>query len=198
MQIIQNNFKPDITQPPPSHYQICPHCHSEFRYSDSDIRQYYNTADSPDDDFYYISCPCCSKQINLGDGIWQQTCKCERCNKEYFPDKYIGAYGLIYARCPHCNNENMFDESIELTSENIEYPKHFNSYEKGAFISDKEINKWIKKSVEMLDKDVDCAYTSSGNALVIAFKNDESMHTAQIIVTKKYQESEITIPIEKY
>lgn len=183
MDIIENNFEPQKNSP--LHNKVCPHCKSKLRYYGSDIYA--------GNDFDYIICPCCNQKIDMSE-----PCICEICGNKFAVREYVGAYGLYYADCPQCGNKHMLDKCIPLTVDNVEYPKHFGSFANGKTIKDEEVNKWIKRCINNLDKDVDYAYEASGDTAVIAYKCDEASHLAQVIVAKKYQETEIEIPADKY
>lgn len=183
MEIIENNC--NFAQELSLYDKTCPHCNSKLRYAGGDVHA--------GADYDFIICPCCQKKIDISEPYI-----CEYCGKEFFGKEYEGEYGLYFVDCPHCKSANMLDKSIELTPDNVIYPKHFSSYVNGKNIKDAEINQWIKECLNDLNKEVDYSYHASGDSLVIALKTDESLHTAQIVVAKKYQETEVEIPIEKY
>lgn len=183
MDIIENNFEPHKNSP--YHNIVCPHCNSKLRYYGSDIYA--------GNDYDYIICPCCNQKIDMSEPII-----CEICGNNFIGKEYIGAYGLYFADCPHCGNAHMLEKGEFLTADNVKYPEHFGSYANAVSVQDSEINKWIKNCINNLDKDVDYAFEASGDTAVIAFKCDEASHLAQVIVAKKYQETEIEIPADKY
>ena len=103
-----------------------------------------------------------------------------------------------YIECPCCgfdiplNSEEVDDEETP-TINTVQYPKDFFSYADGVSIKDAEINKWVKECVNDLDKDNDYSFRASGDTIVFAFKPDEDVPSATVVVTKKYQETDVKI-----
>lgn len=125
---------------------------------------------------YEITCPhCMSKIAYTFDDIVSDS----------FKDNWI--------YCPACNKEISIYDSETPTVETIQYPQDFFSYADGVSIKDAEINKWIKECINDLDKDTDFSYRAGGDTIVFAFKSDESLPAATVIVAKKYQETDVKI-----
>ena len=119
--------------------------------------------------------------------------------------------------CPHCksklaytfddvvsdgfNNEWIYcgvcGEQIAIweddTPTEVTYPQDFYSYADSVKVKDSETNEWIKKCVSDLDKDTDYSFMASGDTIVFAFKSDETMPSATVVVAKKYQETDVKI-----
>lgn len=95
--------------------------------------------------------------------------------------------------CPACNTEISIYDSETPTVETIQYPKDFFSYSDGVPVKDAEINKWVKECLNDLDKNTDYSYRASGDAIVFAYKSDESLPAATVVVAKKYQEADVKI-----
>lgn len=166
----------------------CSTCGSTLLVEESDI--HYNDGDK------FIICPCCNARIFI-DVPPPSELTCESCHKVFEePESYIGHYGLRFVRCPHCNYEQILNEGIELTPQNVVYPQHFDSYANGVSIKDEEINKWIKQCLSNLNKDQDFALVASGNTYVMAYKSDYDCHTAEVLVSKRYESTEVTMPAE--
>lgn len=119
-------------------------------------------------------------------------------------DRHITKSGRSYICCGACHeaiyiNENDIDhvpinEFDEIpTAETIQYPKDFFSYADGVPLKDNEINNDIKECLNDLDKDTDFSYRASGDTMVFAFKSDEDLPAATVIVAKKYQETDVKI-----
>lgn len=125
---------------------------------------------------YEIVCPHCRSKIayTLDDII-----------SDSFNDDWI--------YCPACNTEISIYDSETPTVETIQYPKDFFSYSDGVPVKDAEINKWVKECLNDLDKNTDYSYRASGDAIVFAYKSDESLPAATVVVAKKYQEADVKI-----
>lgn len=119
--------------------------------------------------------------------------------------------------CPHCksklaytfddvvsdgfNNEWIYcgvcGEQITIweddTPTEIMYPQDFHSYANAVKVKDSETNEWIKRCVSDLDKDTDYSFMASGDTIVFAFKSDEDVPSATVVVAKKYQEADVKI-----
>lgn len=129
-------------------------------------------------------------------------CTCEYCESELEVDKNdveIGELGLFKYKCPVCLKLNDLDgEGINLTVENIEYPRHFFDFNNGKCVDNEEINKDIKRLVNSLrnsnDKNDTVRYTSYGDLFIFVQKlyDDEEYY---IMVAKGYKDS--YIPFEK-
>lgn len=184
MQILENNFKD-------SRKIECSSCKSVLLVSNDDIHGSGNDQ--------YIICPCCNAHIfiNFPDQKAKPPYTCEECGNNFDAPTYIGAYGFEYSRCPHCNNEQIIDDGVDLTPDNIQYPTTFHKYD-GKNIEDKEINEWVKECLDNINKDVDYTLHAGGDTIVVAFKSDEDYKTVSVIVAKNYQECEVVIPDEKF
>lgn len=189
MRVIENNYNESEKE------IVCPHCDSKLTYNIDDI--------VPTNGKSFIYCGACHRAICVSEGEEQLTpyfkppYYCSKCENDFTTPTYIGAYGILYAKCPYCGNEEYMGDGIELTADNIEYPKHFGTYD-GTEINDAKINEWIKHCINQLDKDNDYVYYGSGDTCVIAYKSDEDYHSATVIVAKKYQECEVQIPEENF
>lgn len=119
-------------------------------------------------------------------------------------DRHITKSGRSYICCGACHeaiyiNENdvdyvpidEFDETP--TIDTVQYPNDFYSFANAVPIKDDEVNKWVKECLNDLDKDTDYSYRASGDTMVFAFKSDESLPAATVIVAKKYQETDVKI-----
>ncbi len=115
--------------------------------------------------------------------------------------------------CPHCKSKlaYTFDDVVsnewiycgvcgeqitiweDDTPTEVTYPQDFYSYADSAKIKDSETNEWIKKCVSDLDKDTDYSFVASGDTIVFAFKSDEDVPAATVVVAKKYQETDVKI-----
>lgn len=121
-------------------------------------------------------------------------------------DRHITKSGMSYICCGACHeaiyiNENdaPSDEIDDTPTINtVQYPKDFYSFENGVPIATDEIDKWIKKCLNCLDKDNDYSCISSGDTAVIAYKSDENSSVATVIVAKKYQETDVKIPRKNF
>ena len=115
--------------------------------------------------------------------------------------------------CPHCKSKLAYtfddvvsdewiycgvcDEQIAIweddTPTEVTYPQDFYSYANAVKVKDSETNEWIKKCVGNLDKDTDYYFMASGDTIVFAFKSDEDVPVATVVVAKKYQEADVKI-----
>ena len=131
---------------------------------------------------YEITCPHCKSKLSytyddvISDKSDNEWIYCEACHEQ-----------III-----CDNEKT------LTVDIAQYPQDFYSFENGVPIKDTEINKWIKECVNDLDKNIDYASRSSGDSVVFVYKSDQYSHMAEVVVAKKYQETEVEIPADKY
>lgn len=127
---------------------------------------------------------------------------CPRCNSKFafsFGDLKMDSVTLShYVECPCCgfdiplNSEEVDDEETP-TINTVQYPRDFFSYADGVSIKDNEINKWVKECVNDLDDDTSYSLRASGDTMVFAFKSDEDVPAATVIVAKKYQETDVKI-----
>jgi hypothetical protein len=119
-------------------------------------------------------------------------------------DRHITKSGRSYICCGACHeaiyiNENNvdnvsideFDETPTINT--VQYPKDFYSFENAVPIKDDEVNKWVNECINDIDKDTDFSYRASGDTFVFAYKSDEDLPSATVIVAKKYQETDVKI-----
>lgn len=125
---------------------------------------------------YEITCPHCGSKLAY---------KSDDVISDSFNDDWI--------YCPACNKEIPIYDGEISTIETIQYPKDFFSYSDGVPVKDAEINKWVKECLNDLDKNTDYSYRASGDAIVFAYKSDESLPAATVVVAKKYQEADVKI-----
>lgn len=120
-------------------------------------------------------------------------------------DRHITKSGRSYICCGACHeaiyiNENNvdnvsideFDETPTINT--VQYPKDFYSFANAVPIKDDEVNKWVKECINDLDKDTDFSYRASGDTFVFAYKSDEDLPAATVVVAKNYQETDVKIP----
>lgn len=189
MRVIENKIEKEM---------ICPHCGSHIAYDSEDITSLNGKE--------WIYCGACGEEINLEKSVdcitpdLKPPFFCDKCRKEFNTLPHIGADGSLFATCPKCNNEVWVGEGIELNPQNIEYPKHFYTYnnEDTVIISDKRIQEWVREAAAKLDKDNDYYFTGAGDTLVIAVKADESVSECTIYVCKGYSECNFKISKEKF
>ena len=127
---------------------------------------------------------------------------CPRCNSKFafsFGDLKMDSVTLShYVECPCCEfsiplNSKEVDDCDTPTINTVQYPQDFYSYADSAKVKDSETNEWIKKCVSDLDKDTDYSFMASGDTIVFAFKSDEDVPAATVVVAKKYQEVDVKI-----
>lgn len=127
---------------------------------------------------------------------------CPRCNSKFafsFGDLKMDSVTLAhYVECPCCGfsiplNSKEVDDGETPTINTVQYPKDFYSFENAVPIKDTEINKWVKECINDLDKDTDFSYRASGDTIIFAYKSDEDLPAATVIVAKKYQETDVKI-----
>lgn len=100
-----------------------------------------------------------------------------------------------YLHCPCCNTliQLKYEKDDLPTIETVQYPKDFYSFENAVPIKDTEINEWVKECINDLDKDTDFSYRASGDTIVFAYKSDEDLPAATVVVAKNYQETDVKI-----
>lgn len=187
MKVIKNNYKPDNDIE-----HTCPYCNSQFTYNKDDIRT--TALDT------YIWCPCCDSRIYIGEEKSDNNYICSDCSNEFCAEPYIGANGILWAKCPYCGAEEYIDDGIALTVDNIEYPTHFYKYDSKYTkeVSDERITEQIKRLINKINKDNDFYYWASGDTVIVVYKSDEDFNEVQVIVCRKYSESNVQIPKEKF
>ena len=126
--------------------------------------------------------------------IYRQSC--DQCGAELefiFDDTYEGALGAKYIECPACNREIMVEalDCTKLTSENIEFPKHFWA-PAGIDIDDGQIQQWVRQCLKVAEKSDEpygyFVHTGLGNTEVILLAYEDEYY---IIVTKDYYKTSV-------
>lgn len=122
---------------------------------------------------------------------------CEHCESEIEleeNDAEVGTYGLYFFTCPCCCGLSEADDGIDLTSENLDFPKHYYHFGNGAHISDKEIDAYVKECINSLrnstDKNFYHTCTGSGDTIVHVRRYDDDENFV-IDVCRNYYEVEI-------
>lgn len=122
---------------------------------------------------------------------------CEHCGSEFEleeNDVEIGQFGLYYFTCPCCGDTSYIDNGIELTSENLDFPKHYYDFSDGKNIPNEEINRYVKECINSLRNSTDENFyhtcTGSGDTIVHVTRYDEDENFV-IDVCKNYYEVEI-------
>lgn len=126
---------------------------------------------------------------------------CEKCESKLIIDEAdltVGAFGCYGWTCPCCGDWNSIEKSVDLTPADVKYPQHFASYGNGVQLSDDEITSMVRSCADQLDKNNDFMLSATGNTLVLAYKSDEDYSEATVVVAKKYQETLVQIPREKF
>lgn len=135
-------------------------------------------------------------ESNYQDKEQEYEITCPHCKSKLaykFDDVISDSFNDSWIYCPVCNKEiSIYDDEIP-TIETIQYPKDFYSFENAVPIKDTEINKWVKECINDLDKDTDFSYRASGDTFVFAYKSDEDVPAATVIVAQKYQETDVKI-----
>lgn len=109
--------------------------------------------------------------------VWHRFC--ESCDSEFEADEddtYIGALGCRYVKCPCCEYENILDDGITLTTENLSFPKHYFNFKNAVKLSDNDVDRYVKECIEALrnskDKNFYATHTGTGDTHVFVFKYD--------------------------
>lgn len=120
---------------------------------------------------------------------------CEHCGSEIEleeRDVEVGVLGLYEFVCPCCSKTSCVDDGIELTSENLEFPKHYYNFSYGKNVSNEKINQYVKECIDVLrnSDEEDFYYIRTGNVYVGVrrFDGDEEFC---ITVAKGYYEVDI-------
>lgn len=118
---------------------------------------------------------------------------CPHCKSKlaYYNTDIRDSYESVYVVCPCCHNDIIIDSTPTVNE--VQYPKDFFSYADGVSIDNTRVNEWVKKCVDDLDEDTDYAFRASGDTIVFAYKSDEDLPAATVIVAKKYQECDVKI-----
>lgn len=122
---------------------------------------------------------------------------CEHCGSEIEleeNDVETGQFGLYYFNCPCCGDNSYMDDGINLTSDNLQFPKHYYHFGDGAYISDKEIDMYVKKCIDSLRNSTDENFyhtcTGIGDTIVHVMRYDDDENFV-IDVCRNYYETEI-------
>ena len=123
---------------------------------------------------------------------------CEECNSVFEIEKedcHIGQYGIAFVNCPCCGKENIIDEySIDLNKNNLDFPTHYTHIatknKETSFIENKEINNWIKESINWLEQNPQetFRYGATGDTFTVVFNHEDEYW---VVVTKDYYETSI-------
>jgi DNA-directed RNA polymerase subunit RPC12/RpoP len=122
---------------------------------------------------------------------------CDECRAELeyeYEDTYEGYAGMRYIKCPECGYEIICEDfdSVELNSQNVEFPKHFYHFGNGKDIPDQEIQDWVRSCLKQAEEsDEPYGYffhTGTGNSMVILMGYEDEY---DIIVAKHYYELSI-------
>ena len=122
---------------------------------------------------------------------------CEHCDSELEvedDDIQVGTYGNGYVVCPCCGEETYADELADyfpLTKDNVKFPTHYYSFNKGVNIDDDTINKLVKECIERFDHNDEndwCRFAGSGDTMVFVFKFVEDAGY-DVYVCKNYYET---------
>lgn len=117
---------------------------------------------------------------------------CEYCrSKLELEEKDLtdGPYGAMWYRCPVCKRKCMCDEAvgIQLTGDNIVFPKHFNRSWDGVDIDPDGVKEYIKQGIDFFRENPNAFtyVTGSGNTGVMVqnYSGDEEY---LVVVTKDY------------
>lgn len=164
MRIIENNYKGK------ERTIICPHCSSVIAYEWDSLDRHITKSGRS-----YICCGACHEAIYIDENNSEQSLIKEE------------HHGKIIDNVPI----DEFEETPTINT--VQYPKDFYSFENAVPIKDTEINKWVKECINDLDKDTDFSYRASGDTFVFAYKSDEDLPAATVIVANKYQETDVKI-----
>ena len=183
MKVIENNYEGEHLK---EREIDCPHCNSKLKYTSKDVRGIDNS---------FLLCPCCEQEFSI-EPLYQ----CPECMKEYTAKSYIGIDGGEYVSCPDCGCERYVSEGITITPDNLSFPKHFyhckspDAIEVPAF----NVEMMAKQCLKSLDKEHDYAFCSTGNAFIIAVKDNQGDNDVLVLVCPNYYVLNTTIPEEKF
>lgn len=127
--------------------------------------------------------------------LYRQLCEFCRAELEFsFDDTHEGELGLRFLICPVCGEETLTElDATKLTSDNIEFPKHFMAMGENAIdIDNEEIQKWVRRCLKKAEESNDLYgyffVTGTGNTKVIlmAYKDEYD-----IVVAKDYYEANV-------
>lgn len=127
---------------------------------------------------------------------------CEYCESEIEleeDDVEVGRLGLYKFICPCCNEESYIDESITLTKDNLEFPRHYYCFGNGVKQNDDYINSQVKKCIETLRNNKDGKYCmcGSGNTKIFVERYDGDEEYC-VTVAKGYYETNVPFEDEDY
>ena len=134
---------------------------------------------------------------------------CEKCESEMMYDESdieIGEHGCAVVVCPCCGYANYLDDGehdIDLTVNNVEFPKHFHHtcVETGAVdcCNNEEVKKCIKKAIDYFraNKNEYDWFTEYGN-LYVDVKRWEGDEVYSVIVSTDYYETDIKFEEQDY
>lgn len=132
---------------------------------------------------------------------------CEQCRRELEytkSDLSIGEFGAAFIRCPYCNSDTCVDDdSLTLTMNNVEFPKHFHhtSKENGAVdvCNNAEIKLHIKNAIEYFRKNKDAFvwHSECGNLSLIVFRYDGD-ENYDVVLSNNYYSTYIPFESEDY
>lgn len=182
MKILENNYDENREV-------VCSACNSKLLLVPEDIHN-----DGVND--YYI-CAACGAHIKIA-AYEPSEYFCDKCGKLLPDEKCEGWMGCLWTKCPYCGEDNLVEEGIELTPENVVYPLHFYDTEDASKVSDQTLQEYVREVAARLDKDTDYAFTGTGDSIVFAFKSDPDYSEATVIVARGYHETTVTIPREKF
>lgn len=122
---------------------------------------------------------------------------CEYCGSEIEleeNDVEVGEFGLYFFTCPCCGGLSDADDGIDLTSENLDFPKHYYDFSDGKNIPNEEINRYVKECINSLRNSTDENFyhtcTGGGDTIVHVRRYDDDENFV-INVCKNYYEVEI-------
>ena len=137
---------------------------------------------------------------------WPQKVVCEYCETELEIDKediIIGVLGMPYIKCPVCKRmANVMDygiDGIDITKDNIEFPRHFFHSIDGVDLTNDEIREYIGHGIEYFRRNPDsfCYETGTGNTHIMInnYSGDKNYY---VVVTKDYYDTFIPYEAEDY
>ena len=138
-----------------------------------------------------------NKKTNSEDN-YPMIVTCDDCGSDFeieYDDTYIGALGCRNVKCPCCGYENMVDDGIQLTKDNLKFPDHYFWFGNGVKLSNKETDKYVRDCIEALRKSKNkyfyAARGGTGDTHIFVFRQDEDEEYL-IYVGKDGYETNIT------
>ena len=107
--------------------------------------------------------------------------RCEKCKSIFefdADDEYIGALGVAYIDCPVCGNRIVYDDGINLTTENLRFPRHYFYFggDDTVLLSSRETDRYVRECIDALrnsdDKNFYATHAGTGDTHVFVFKYD--------------------------